>query len=84
MHNKPLSIYVLRDHIRSVENAFAEAYSLIGFSNGSLRNLFPGIFFIIISINQVSHLNSVGIKGRIHFPLCIKKLFVEHVSAKNY
>nr|GME10306.1 UPF0769 protein C21orf59 homolog [Ipomoea batatas] len=46
IHNKPLSIYVLRDHIRSVENAFAEAYSLIGFSNGSLQNLFPDLELI--------------------------------------
>ncbi|XP_031095939.1 cilia- and flagella-associated protein 298-A-like [Ipomoea triloba] len=46
IHNKPLSIYVLRDHIRSVENAFAEAYSLFGFSNGSLQNLFPDLELI--------------------------------------
>ncbi|KAH0670301.1 hypothetical protein KY290_025733 [Solanum tuberosum] len=36
-HNKPLSLYVLRDHTRSIEKEFLVTYSVMGLSNSDLQ-----------------------------------------------
>ncbi|KAM3236700.1 cilia and flagella-associated protein isoform X1 [Capsicum annuum] len=37
VHNKPLSIYVLRDHTRSIEKEFLVTYSVMGLSSPDLQ-----------------------------------------------
>lgn len=37
IHNKPLSLYVLRDHIRSIEKEFLVTYSVMGLSSSDLQ-----------------------------------------------
>ncbi|XP_016484224.1 uncharacterized protein LOC107804806 isoform X1 [Nicotiana tabacum] len=37
IHNKPLSLYVLRDHTRSIEKEFLVTYSVMGLSSSDLQ-----------------------------------------------
>ncbi|KAF3618842.1 putative ankyrin repeat-containing protein-like [Capsicum annuum] len=42
VHNKPLSIYVLRDHTRSIEKEFLVTYSVMGLSSPDLQQFLSG------------------------------------------
>lgn len=46
IHNKPLSLYVLRDHTRSIEKEFLVTYSVMGLSSSDLQKFLSGMFYL--------------------------------------
>ncbi|CAN4096045.1 unnamed protein product [Withania somnifera] len=45
-HNKPLSIYVLRDHTRSIEKEFLVIYSVIGLSSSDFQQFLSDLHIL--------------------------------------
>ncbi|PSS33466.1 UPF0769 protein like [Actinidia chinensis var. chinensis] len=43
LHNKPLSHYALKDHVKSVEREFSANYRIMGFPDSSLQQLLTGL-----------------------------------------
>ncbi|CAK9176542.1 unnamed protein product [Ilex paraguariensis] len=43
LHNKPLSICVLKGHKQSIEREFTGSYDIMGFPDSNIRQLLPGL-----------------------------------------